>query len=306
MRKSTRLRTLLENPGPIVGPCVYDCISARIAERVGFPLILHGGYNTAASMLGIPDIGLITMSEMIYAAKNIASAVEVPVLMDVDDGFGDIPNVIRTTQEAINSGLAGLYIEDQVFPKRSPSIGINECISIKGMTLKLKAIVHARTDMDPDFVVVARTHSSRVSGMDDAVRRSIAYSEAGADLIFVDPGYSKEIVEGEFRRIVEEIAPYVPCIANMTENCGRPLYTSAELYNMGFKVIIYPLTALMASAAALERVFVELKERGSTKDIVDSLRPQEKLKQIIGLSAWLDTKRKIQESVENADRSLER
>jgi methylisocitrate lyase len=291
--KPTKLRTLLHKPGPIVGPCVYDCISARIAERVGFSLILHGGYNSAASMLGIPDIGLITMSEMMYAARNIACAVGIPVLMDVDDGFGDIPNVIRTTREAIDSGLAGLYIEDQVFPKRSPSIGVNECVSIEDMNLKLKAIVHVKKELDPDFVIVARTHSSRMFGMDDAVRRSIAYAEAGADLIFVDPGYSQEVVEEEFRRIVEEIVPHVPCIANMTENCGRPLYTSTELHDMGFKVIIYPLTAAMTAAAALERVFAELKERGSTKAVVDSMWPPEKFKQMIGASDWIDIKTKI-------------
>lgn len=256
-------------------------------------MLFHGGYNSAASMLGIPDIGLITMSEMVYSARNIASSVRLPVLMDVDDGFGDIPNVVRTTEEAIHGGLAGLYIEDQVFPKLSPSMGVNQCVSIDDMVLKVRAIVHARKQSDPDFVIMARTHASRLSGMDDAIRRSLAYAEAGADLIFVDPGYSKEIVDEEFRRITTEIAPHVPCVANMTENCGRPLYTTDELHNMGFKVIFYPLTAVIAAAAALERIFAELMEHGTTASVADLMWKPSTFKDMIGASRWLEMKNEI-------------
>lgn len=292
MRKSTKLRTLLSNQGPIVGPCAYDCISARIIEQCGFALVLQGGYNSAASMLGIPDIGLITMSEMMYAAKNIASSVQIPVVMDVDDGFGAVPNVIRTTEEAIRSGLAGLYIEDQVFPKRSPSLGISECISVHDMNAKLKAIVHVRDEEDPDFVIIARTHSSRVAGMDDAVQRSRAYADAGADLIFIDPGYSREVVEDEFRIIAEEIVPYVPCVANMTENCGRPLFTKDELSAMGFKLIVYPLTAVLTVTAALERVFLKLQADATTASVAESMwTPGQLKKMMIGEENRLLNKR---------------
>lgn len=302
MKKSKKLRTLLKGKDPVVGPCAYDCISARIIEAIGFPLILHGGYNTAASMLGIPDIGLITMSEMMYAAKNIASSVKIPVLMDVDDGFGDITNVIRTTQEAIHSGLAGLYIEDQVFPKRSPFMGTNKCISVNAMAMKLQAMDRVRDEEDPDFVIIARTHSSRASGMDDAVRRSLAYAKAGADLIFVDPGYTKDVVENEFRIITDEIVPHVPCVANMTENCGRPLFTADELYAMGFKVIIYPLTAVLTVSAALERTFLELKVKGSTNSITETMWTPEKFKQMIGATTWLKIKNEIVESTGKGER----
>ena len=282
VRKSTLLRNMLAEPGPIVAPCVYDCVSAMIAERAGFPALLHGGYNSAASLLGIPDIGLISMSEMVYSARNIAASVGIPVLIDVDDGFGDALNVMRTARESIRSGLAGLYIEDQVTPKRSPSIGVNQCISTEAMAAKLRAIARVREEGDPDFVVMARTHSSRSVSIDDAVERSLAYAQAGADLIFVDLGYSEDLVLEELRIIAEEIAPHVHAVANMTENCGRPLLTTEELYDMGFKMIIYPLTALMVAAAALEEIFTELVQKGTTQSVADKMWPPKKFKAMMG------------------------
>jgi 2-methylisocitrate lyase-like PEP mutase family enzyme len=287
MRKSTKLRQLLAAPGPLVAPCAYDCVSARIIERAGFPVILHGGYNCAASLLGIPDLGLIGMAEMIYGARNIAAAVAAPVMIDVDDGFGDVLNVMRTTHESIRAGLAGLYIEDQDFPKRSPSIGSNKVISIPAMTAKIRAIVAVTKEEDPDFVIMARTHSSRVNCMRDAVERSLAYADAGADIIFVDPGYSSDIVMEEFRIITEQIAPRVMCAANMTENCGRPLLTTDELFKMGFKVILYPLTALMTAAAALESTFSELISEGTTRRSAERMWPPAAFKRLIGADDML-------------------
>jgi 2,3-dimethylmalate lyase len=281
-RKSKRLRELLGAPVPLVAPCAYDCVSARIVERAGFPVIMHGGYNSAASLLGLPDLGLISMAEMIYSARNMAASVAAPVMIDVDDGFGDLLNVTRTTSESIRAGLAGLYIEDQDFPKRSPSIGANKVISIPAMTAKIKAVAAVARDEDPDFVIMARTHSSRVAGMADAVERSLAYAEAGADIIFVDLGYSEDVVMEELRIIVEQVAAYVPCAANMTENCGRPLLTTDELFRMGFKVILYPLTALMTAAAALESTFAELNSQGTTRHITERMWPPTKFKRLIG------------------------
>jgi 2-methylisocitrate lyase-like PEP mutase family enzyme len=257
-------------------------------------LILHGGYNSAASMLGLPDIGLISMTEMVYSASNMAAAVDIPVIIDVDDGFGDALNIMRTTREAIRGGLAGLYMEDQVTPKRSPSIGINRCISTEAMVAKLRAVVKAREGADPDFVIMARTHASRSVGMDDAVERSLAYADAGADMIFVDPGYDEETAMEEFRIIVERIAPHVTVVANMTENCGRPLLTTQELYDMGFKVIIYPLTAAMTAAAALETVFTELMQTGTTKYVQDKMWPPKKFKNMMGTDRLIEVGRQFQ------------
>jgi 2-methylisocitrate lyase-like PEP mutase family enzyme len=295
-RRSTRLRSLLAAPGPLVAPCAYDCVSARIIERAGFPLILHGGYNSAASLLGVPDLGLISMTEMIYAARNIAAAVSVPVLIDVDDGFGDVLNVARTTRESIRSGLAGLYIEDQNFPKRSPSIGPNQVIPISAMTAKIRTIAAVAGEEDSDFVVMARTHSSRVTGMAEAIERSLAYAEAGADIIFVDLGYSEAVVMEELELIAEQIVPRVMCAANMTENCGRPLLTTDELHRMGFKVILYPLTALMSATAALESTFNELAAEGTTRRVADRMWPPAAFKKLIGAEQLLKQKAELEKS----------
>ena len=194
-RKSTQLRALLEQPGIFVGLCAYDCLSARLIEEAGFKVVFHGGYNTAAPLLGMPDVGLITMPETVGYARNMAAAVDVPVVCDVDDGFGDIINVIRTTQEVIRSGLAGMYIEDQQFPKKCPALGGNNVIPTEFMLRKLRAVVKVRNEEDPDFVLIARTFSGRAINMDEAIKRGIAYAKEGADVIFVDLCYTDEAID---------------------------------------------------------------------------------------------------------------
>jgi methylisocitrate lyase len=226
----------------------------------------------------------------------MAAAVAVPVMIDVDDGFGDLLNVVRTAEESIRAGLAGLYIEDQDFPKRSPSIGGAKVISIPAMTSKIRTIVKVAKGEDPDFVTMARTHSSRVAGMAEAVERSLAYAEAGADIIFVDLGYSDDVVMEELQIIAERIIPHVACAANMTENCGRPLLTTDELFRMGFKVILYPLTALMSAVAALEATFSELSSQGTTKRIADRMWPPTKFKQLIGADDLLARRAELEKT----------
>ena len=281
-KRSTQLRELLEQPGVIVAPCAYDCLSLRIIERVGFKAALHGGYNTAASFLGMPDIGLLTATEMVSYARNMAAAVDLPVICDMDDGFGEIFNVLRTTRDVIQAGLAGMYIEDQVSPKRSPSLGGGDVIPEEAMTRKLKAVAKVRAEMDPDFVVIARTHASRAIGLEAGVKRGIAYAQAGADIIFVDPGYTEETID-ELKVVAEGICPYAHVLANMTETVGRPLLTSDELYNMGFKVVIYPMTALMAAARAVTRFMKELQDKGTTESLVDELMPLKEVAQLTGM-----------------------
>lgn len=281
-KRSTQLRELLEQPGVIVAPCAYDCLSLRIIEHAGFKAALHGGYNTAASFLGMPDIGVLTATEMVNYARNMAAAVDLPLICDVDDGFGEIFNVLRTTREVIRSGLAGMYIEDQVSPKRSPSLGGGDVIAVEAMTRKLKTVAKVRSEMDPDFVVIARTHASRALGLDEGIKRGISYAQAGADIIFVDPSYTEEAIE-EFKIVAQAIGPYAHVLANMTETVGRPLLTSDELYQMGFKVVIYPMTALMAAARAVTLVMKELREEGTTKALVDELMPLKSVAELAGM-----------------------
>ena len=281
-RKSTQLRALLEQPGIFVGLCAYDCLSARLIEEAGFKVVFHGGYNTAAPLLGMPDVGLITMPETVGYARNMAAAVDVPVVCDVDDGFGDIINVIRTTQEVIRSGLAGMYIEDQKFPKKCPALGGNDVIPTECMLHKLRAAVKVRNEEDPDFVLIARTFSGRAVNMDEAIKRGVAYAKEGADVIFVDLCYTDEAVD-QLKRIAAEIGPHAHVLANMTETVGRPLLTTKELENMGFKIAYYPITAIITAAGAVKRVLTELKEKGTTKGLAETMMPFAEIGKLMGI-----------------------
>lgn len=284
-RKSIELRRLLTGPDIIIAPCAYDCLSARIIERIGFKVIFHGGYNTAAPLLGMPDIGLITMPEMVGYARNMAAAVDVPVVCDIDDGFGDAINITRTTQEVIKAGLAGLYMEDQQFPKRCPTIGGGQVISTREMLRKLRVVFKAREEEDPDLVVIARTHASRIMGIQEGVERGVAYAKEGADIIFVDLCYSDEVVD-ELKLIAEKIGPHAHVLANMTETVGRTLLTAEELQTMGFKIAYYPVTALITAAGAIQSVFTELMTEGTTRAVTEGMMPFGEIGGLLGMDHY--------------------
>ena len=282
-RKSTRLRELLAGPGPIVMPGVYDCFSLKIVEKLGFPVAMHGGYHVSGGVLGLPDVGLITMTESVGYARNMAAAVDIPIICDVDDGFGGLLKVDRTTREVIRSGCAGLVIEDQAVPRRCPHIGGGNVISLEAMVRKLEVVSNARQEEDPDLIVIGRTYSGRAIGIEEAVRRGIAYARAGADLIWVDYGYTEETIRDEFRVVAEKIGAHAHVVALMTENIGRPLLTTEQLYNMGFKMVVYPVTTLMAAAKAVEMVMTELRDKGTTRAVVDRLMPLGDVSLLLGV-----------------------
>lgn len=279
-RTSTVLRRLLAAPDPIVAPCAFDCISARVVELAGFPVVMQGGFNTAASVLGIADVGTISQTEMMAAAGYMSRAVDIPVLCDVDDGFGKQLNVARTVMEAIRAGTAGMYMEDQVLPKRCPSLGGGGVVTKDEMIGKIQAARQVTASLDPDFVLIARTHAGRALNLKEGLHRGQAYARAGADLIWVDLGYDESVYD-ELKAIVDHIAPYAPVIANMTENVGRPMLTTNELHKMGFKVIAYPLTLILTAAAAMTNAMTELANKGTTRDIVERMMPVKKFSEIV-------------------------
>jgi 2-methylisocitrate lyase-like PEP mutase family enzyme len=291
-KKSTRFRNMIDQPGIIVGLCAYDCISARLIEEAGFKVVFHGGYNTAAPLLGMPDVGLITMPETVGYARNMAAAVNIPVICDIDDGFGDIINVIRTTNEVIKSDLAGMYIEDQKFPKKCPALGGNEVVSTDFMLRKLRAANQVRQEEDPDFVLIARTFSGRAINMDEAIKRSIAYAQEGADIIFVDLCYTDEAID-QLKRIAAEIGPHAHVLANMTETVGRPLLTTQELEDMGFKIAYYPIAAMITAAGAVQKMLKELKEKGTTKGLVDKMMPFADIGKLMGIDRIQELEKKF-------------
>jgi methylisocitrate lyase len=225
-------------------------------------------------------------------ARNIAAAVNIPVICDADTGFGNPLNVMRTTREIIRGGLAGMYIEDQLEPKRCPGLGGGMIIPCDEMIRKLKSVFEVRQDEDPDFLVIARTHASRAIGIDEAVKRGIAYAKEGADAIFVDLGYSDEAIE-EIRIVVDEVGPHAPIMITLAETVGRPLLSAKELEKMGVKIVLYAMTGMMTAAGALKSVFTELKEKGTTKAMVDRMMPFKELGRLMGMDTITEFERRL-------------
>ncbi len=265
MNSSKQLRSLLARPGAVVVPGVYDSLSARICEMTGFEAVFHSGYGTAASRLGQPDIGLLTLSEMASQVKSIARAVRIPVFADSDNGFGNAVNAYRTVQEYIWAGAAGLFMEDQVSPKRCGHMEGKQVISREEMMGKLRAAMDARDGLDPDFVVMYRTDAIHVTGFGDALDRAKAAVDAGVDMVFIEALETREQME----RAIEEIK--VPLMLNLIEGGKTPLIPVKEAEAMGFKVIVPALSALFAAARGMYDVMSAIRKDGVSGGYSDRL-----------------------------------
>jgi len=265
MKKSTVFRRMLSEPGVIVMPGAYDALSARVAELVGFKAVQHTGYGTAASLLGMPDIGLVSFKEMVERVASIARAVNIPVVGDADTGYGNAINVYRTVKEYVWAGAAGLFIEDQVWPKRCGHMFGKLVIDKEEMVGKIMAAVDARNEEDPDFVVGARTDAIAVEGIDAAIERAEEYRKAGADFVFIE---AFENVD-QMKRAVKEVK--APLMLNLIEGGRTPLVSVAEAERIGFKMVIFPLTTLYAAAKAMHDVLEVLKREGSAQSYLDRL-----------------------------------
>ncbi|NHM28635.1 isocitrate lyase/PEP mutase family protein [Desulfofundulus sp. TPOSR] len=257
MKKTTRLRQLINAPEILIMPGVYDCLSARIAEMVGFEAVQVTGFGLSAACLGAPDYGLLTMSEMLDQTRRIVKAVDIPVMADGDTGFGNPLNVYRMVRELEEMGAAGVNIEDQVFPKRCGHMTGKQVVPLEEAVARIRAAVHARKD--PDFIINARTDAIAVLGVEEAVRRGNAYAEAGADLIFVEAPRTVEEIE----YVVKNIK--APVSINMLEDGRTPLISARELEAMGVARVSAPLTPLFAAASAMEKALRILKEKGTTR-----------------------------------------
>jgi len=264
-KKSTVFREMLSKRGVIVMPGAYDALSAKLVESAGFETIIHTGYGTAASLLGVPDIGLVSFKEMVDRASSIARAVNIPVIGDSDTGYGNAINAYRTVKEYIWGGLAGLFMEDQVWPKRCGHMFGKQIISKEEMVGKIKAAVDSRNEEDPDFVIGARTDAIAVNGIDEAIERGKAYSEAGADYVFIE---AYEDIK-QMERAVKEVK--APLMLNLIEGGKTPLVSVKEAEEMGFKIVIFPLTTLYAATKGMYDVLAILKKEGSAKPYLDRL-----------------------------------
>ena len=256
MRKTTLFRQLINSPEILLLPGIHDVLSARIGAGAGFKAMTGGGFSASATLLGRPDTSQLSLTEMANHYERICEVIDVPFFGDGDTGFGNVTNVSRTVRMYERAGLAGMFIEDQVFPKRCGHMIGKNVIPAEEMVSKLKAALDAR--QDPDFVIMARTDANAVYGIDDALERMALYREVGADLLFVEAPRNKR----EMRRICSELDG--PNIANMIEGGATPLLSLEELSDIGFAVVTYPVAATFVVAKVMRDFMGYLAKNGTT------------------------------------------
>jgi 2-methylisocitrate lyase-like PEP mutase family enzyme len=276
MSGAQRIRDLVADD-TVLMPGVYDALSARIAARVGFDIVFVSGYSVSATRLGEPDFGFVTQTEMAEAARAVCRVSDAPVIVDADTGYGNPLNVIRTVRELQEAGAAGVFLEDQVWPKKCGHMAGKQVIPTEDHAAKLRAAADARGERD--LFIVARTDARQPLGLDEAIERCLAYKEAGADALFVEAPQSVD----ELEQIADRLPG--PLVANMIERGATPQLTRSELRDLGFSLIVCPLAALFAAARAVTDVLTELRDSETTAGVLDSLMAFDELNELVGLDA---------------------
>ncbi|MGZ8494395.1 MAG: isocitrate lyase/PEP mutase family protein [Candidatus Binatia bacterium] len=276
MAKAEMIRRALATHGQLIMPGVYDALSAKIAARAGFEVTFITGYSLSATLLGEPDFGLLTQTEVVSAAQRICSVIDIPVIVDADTGYGNAINVIRTVQDLIRADAGGMFLEDQVWPKRCGHMRGKQVIPLEEQLNKLRAAVEAKGQND--FFIVARTDSRQALGLNEAITRGIAFKNAGADAVFIEAPESKE----EMREIAKHVKGHL--VANMLERGVTPLMGPGELKELGFDLVVWPLAPLYSVAKSLTDVYATLRREGSTLSILDRLMPFDEFNGIVGLN----------------------
>ena len=275
MRHTTRLRELIAAPDILIMPGVHDALGARLAEAAGFSAITAGGYGATATLLGRPDSSQLSLTELSEMYSRLCDATALPLLADADTGFGNVTNVVRAVKLYEKAGVAGLFLEDQVFPKRCGHMAGKAVVSRADWLAKIKAALDAR--VDADLIVMARTDALAVNGIDDAIERAQLAREAGADLLFVEAPTDV----GQMRRICAEIPG--PCLANNIETGLSPLLSAHELQAIGYAVVVFPVAATYAVAYALRELFATIRRTGSTAEFLPRLVAFGEFNELVGL-----------------------
>lgn len=268
------LKARLAGGEPLVAPGVFDMISAKVADAVGFEALYMTGYGVVASHLGLPDAGLATYTDMVSRVARIAGGIRVPLIADGDTGYGGLLNVQHTVRGYEAAGAAAIQLEDQEFPKKCGHMTGRRVIALEEMTAKIRVAVESRDSAD--FLIVARTDARTAYGLDEALRRAEAFAEAGADVLFVESPESRE----EMRAISARFD--LPLVANMVEGGRTPLLTRAELRELGFMLAIFPGSGFLSAAAALRKTYETLKRQGSTADAELAVYPFEDFSRLMG------------------------
>ncbi len=280
-----KLKDLSATSKPILVPGAFDALSARIAELEGFESVIVSGYATSASLLALPDFGLLTQTEVVRTAHYIAQAVNIPVICDADTGYGGPINVIRTVKALENAGVQGMIIEDQLWPKRCGHMVGKKVIPMEEYEQKLLAALETRKDPE-SFLVIARTDARGPVNLDEAISRSNRYRELGADVIFVEAPQNKE----ELKIIRESVEG--PLVANMIEGGLTPILSLEDFEELGYQFVGFVLSSIFAAASAITNVLKELKAKGTTKGYEENMATFDAFTKIIQLPETFDLEQK--------------
>jgi methylisocitrate lyase len=290
VKKTTQLKKMINERRAVVAPGCYDVLSAKLIEANGFELTQVSGFGVSACLLGKPDVGLLGWNEVVDMTWRVAQAVDIPVMGDGDTGFGNALNVIRTVQDFIQIGAAGVNLEDQVFPKRCGHMEGKQLVSQEEMVLKIEAAVEARKDLDPDFVINARTDAIAVSGYEDAISRANAYAKAGADMIFLEAPTDKEMIRDALSKID---APVSINLFDSIVGGKTPLVPIEELAELGVARVSVPVGTIFVVVKALNEYLSVLKERGVMPDRTDLLCTFDEFKRFVGLPEYKEMEKRF-------------
>lgn len=282
--KSSLRQQIRSRDSIIVMPGVFDALTARIAQHVGFDAMFQTGYGSAASLLGMPDFGFLNAGETVDNARRIIRAVDRPVIVDVDTGYGNPLSVWRLVRDLESMGASGIFLEDQVWPKRCGHMKGKSVIPMDEFILKLKAALDARKSQD--FIIVARTDARASLGLVEAIIRGKTYFKAGADVIFIEAPTSTK----ELSKIANEID--APLVANMIEEGATPTLSAQQLFSMGYNVALFPLSALYAATFAVQKVFSELKKTGTTEHGRGMMVTFNEFNKFVDLQRYMDLERR--------------
>ncbi len=277
-RKISIRKRLADANDIIILPGVYDALTAKIAEDVGFETAFQTGYGTSASLLGMPDFGFLNAGETLENAKRIINSVNIPILVDIDTGYGNPLNVWKIVKDLERIGAKGIFLEDQVWPKRCGHMAGKTVIPKEEYILKLQAAIDAREDSE--FIIVARTDSLAQFGIEEAIERGKEYKRIGADVIFIEAPKTIEQME----LIAKEIK--APLLANMIEEGITPNLTANQLKKMGFKMVVFPLSALYSATFAIKQTLQTLKKTGTTKELKNKMITFQEFNDLVNLSAY--------------------
>jgi 2,3-dimethylmalate lyase len=282
-----RLRELLAGPEPVVAPGAYDALSARLVEQAGFDVVYMTGFGSTASLIGRPDVGLLTGTEMIDNARRIVAAVGVPVIADADTGYGNAVNVVRTVQGYEQAGVAGIHLEDQVMPKKCGHMSGKTVIGVDEMVGKIRAAVAARRD--PDLLLIARTDAAAVDGLAAAIARGRAYADAGADLLFVEAPTSDD----DIATVAAELHGVAPLVFNWAEGGRTPPLSLDRIAELGFSLVLFPIGTLLAATAGIRALLATLRTDGTPAAALPGLPTFDGFTDLIGLPEIRDLERRF-------------